>query len=151
MRALFKGVGKFSRYDRLEGFESVTQITILDSLDIPSRLEEFSVLRDGWLEGHGVVPRSEGIKWLSNIFDQYFPDDLILPYLYPTEDGQIQAEWSIKFNEISLEINLETHQGHWHCLNMNTQIDESQTLNLDNKEQWDWIAEKIKALNGGSR
>lgn len=122
----------------------------LHALDIPARLDEFRDMKDGWLEGEGVAPSLEGLDWLATGFDRYFPDDLPLPYLYPTPEGGVQAEWSLSENEISLEIDLVTHQGAWHRLEMNTHADDVQELKLDDNG-WAWIVAEIrKMVEGGA-
>ena len=121
------------------------------ALDIPARLDEFRDMKDGWFEGEGVAPSLEGLDWLATGFDRHFPDDLPLPYLYPTPEGGVQAEWSLSENEISLEVDLVTHHGAWHRLNMNNQADDVQELNLDDDNGWAWIVAEIrKMVEGGA-
>jgi len=149
LRVLLKGIGKFSGDGRLLGIESVESINILDPLDVPARLNELSYLKDGWLEGEGIAPREEGLNWLGGIFDQHFPDDLPLPHIYPTAEGNIQVEWSLEPYEPTLEINLEDHTGEWHCLNMNTDEEDTKALNLNETVAWEWIIASIRQFIGG--
>ncbi len=114
------------------------------ALDIPARLDEFRDMKDGWLEGEGVAPNPDGLDWLAATFDRHFPDDLPLPYLYPTPEGGVQAEWSLLANEISLAMDLVTRQGAWHRLDMNTNADEARKLNLDDVEGWTWVVAEIR-------
>ena len=149
-RVLLQGVGKYDRQNRLVGVELFEHISLLDPLDIPARLNEFRDLKDGWLEGDGVAPSLEGLDWLAAGFDRHFPDDLPLPYLYPTPEGGVQAEWSLSENEISLEVDLVTRQGAWHQLDMNTNADEARKLNLDDVKGWTWVVAEIrKMVKGG--
>ncbi len=119
------------------------------ALDIPARLDEFRDMKDGWLEGEGVAPSLEGLDWLAAGFDRHFPDDLPLPYLYPTPEGGVQAEWSLSENEISLEVDLVTHHGAWHRLKINNQADDVQELNLDDDNGWAWIVAEIRNMVEG--
>lgn len=148
-RVLLKGIGKYDQQNRLIGVESFEHISLLYSLDIPTRLDEFRDLKDGWLEGEGVAPSPDGLDWLTETFDRYFPDDLPLPYLYPTPEGGVQAEWSLSANEISLEVDLVTRQGAWHRLDMNTNADDARTLNLDDFEAWTWVVVEIRKMVEG--
>ena len=149
-RVLLEGVGRHNRSGRLLGFDSIEHVSILDALDIPARLDELRFLKDGWLEGRGQAPSHEGLDWMLQAFGQYYPDDLQLPFLYPTEEGEIQVEWSHGPNEVTLEIDLGTHSGRWHALNMKTDGDESRTLTLDNAADWEWMVEQIRQMAGGT-
>ena len=115
-RILVHGIGRFSRDRKLQQFEKVEDVMPLDALDVPSRIDELRQLKDGWLEGSGLAPRSEHLDWFAAAFERHYPDDLPLPRIYPTESGDLQAEWSLARDEVSLEINLSSHQASWHAL-----------------------------------
>lgn len=148
-RVLLQGVGKFDRSQRLQAFESLEHISMLHPRDVPARLDELRSLQDGWLEGKGVALPDDGLDWLSAAFDQHFPDDLPLPLVFPTAEGGVQAEWSIKPYELSLEIDLTKHAGDWHGLNLQSDVDTTKQLNLDTIQAWEWIARQIRTLSGG--
>ena len=119
------------------------QINRLDPLDIRGRLDELRRLEDGWLDGVGIAPGSDELEWLAAGFDRHYPDDLPLPYLYPTVEGGVRAEWSLSDFEISLEVNLVTHRADWHRLNQETHTDDTRELELDNENDWTWIASAL--------
>ncbi len=148
-RVLLQGVGKFNRQNRLQGFESIEHVSILDALDIPARLDELRSLKDGWLDGDGKSPSAEGLDWLSDAFEQRYPEDLVLPHLYPTAQGGVQAEWSLPPFEVSLEIDLVSHTGQWHSLDVQNGIEEGVELDLNNDSSWIQIAKEVKAKAGG--
>lgn len=135
-KVIIQGIGKYNRQNRLISMESIEHINLLDPLDVSERLDELNKLNDGWLDGEGLAPNHEGLDWLSNCFNRCFPDDLPLPYIYPTAEGGIQAEWPLPPYDASLEISLMTHQGEWHCLNLNTCEEETYTFNLDDNSDW---------------
>ncbi len=145
-RVLLKGIGKFDRNERLQGFESIEHINILDDLDVPARLDELRELREGWLEGKGKVPTAESLDWFASAFEHNFPDDLPLPFIYPTPEGGIQAEWSLDSYEVTWEIDLDQHKSEWHALNMQTDDEVLQSLDLDKPKDWKWIADQIRQL-----
>lgn len=146
VRVLLQGIGRFNRAKRLLSFDSIEQVSILNPLDISAQLDELRLMKNGWLEGEGLAPPREGLDWLSQVFDDHYPENLPLPYLYPTEEGGVQAEWSFKQNEVSLRIDLGNHAGGWHALNMETDADDSCTLDLDNVEDWNWIGTQIQRM-----
>jgi hypothetical protein len=149
-RVLVQGVGRFSRGGRLQSFESVEHVTLLDPLDVPARLDQLRVLKDGWLDGKGSAPGAAGLDWLSQTFSESFPDDLRLPFLYPVAEGGIQAEWSLPPYEITLEIDLISHQGDWHELDLETEAEKVKELQLGEPDGWQWLAERLRQLPGGS-
>ncbi len=148
-RVLIQGIGKFSRQNRLLGFESIEHLSLLDPLDVPARLDELRSLGDGWLEGRGIAPSAAGLDWLAACFDRHYPDDLPLPHVYPTADGSIQAEWSLAGNDVSLEVDLHTHGADWHRLHLATNAEDAREVSLDNDQDWAWLAGEIRSLVGG--
>lgn len=148
-RVLLQAVGKFDRSSKLQAIESIEHISILNSLDVSARLEELQELKDGWLDGKGIAPIASGLNWLSEEFDKHFPDKLPLPLIFPTAEGFVQAEWSIQSNEISLEIDLMKHSGHWHALDLTSDDEKSVTLEFDTPGAWDFIIGEIEKFAEG--
>jgi hypothetical protein len=140
--------GRFNRANRLQGIESVEHISILDPLDIGVRIEELKLLERGWLNGKGLPPPPAGLDWLAGVFDREFPADLPLPYLYPTAEGGVRAEWCNKPYELSLEIDLKAKVGTWHALNLDDDTENARPLKLDDTTGWDWLAEEVRRLVG---
>lgn len=148
LRVSIRGVGRFNRTKCLEEFESVEHITILDSMDLAARIDEFRSLKNGWLDGKGVSPKSQHLDWLTDQFEMYFPDDLPIPYLYPTAEGGVQAEWRIEPHELTLEIVFPEKRGYWHGLNTITDDDFEREIDLADIEGWRWIAEQLRTMRG---
>jgi hypothetical protein len=149
-RVLLQGIGRFSRNDRLLGFESIEHVSILDLLDISARLDDLRLLQPGWLEGQGEPPAQEGLDWLSSVFNQQYPDDLPLPFLYPTAEGGIQAEWSLAKTEVTFAIDLTSHVGQWHALRMDVGAEETRELNLGDTNDWQWLIEQLQRMVGAA-
>ncbi len=139
MKVILNGLGKYNKNDKLEGFERIEHITIIDSLDVSERIEEISKLEDGWLNGEGKSPAKENLIWFTNIFEDNFKSSLALPYLYPTIDGGLQAEWSSLKSDISLKINLETKTAIIHILDLSNDNEFENTYNVSTKENWESI------------
>ncbi len=113
---------------------------------VANRLEEFYALQDGWLDGEGRAPGREGLDWFASTFDNHYPKDLPLPYLYPTAEGGIQVEWTMGVYEISLDVDLEVKQAEWQDLNMATDKEVDKTLNLTEENDWSWLVDRLCAL-----
>ncbi len=99
-------------------------------LDVATQLTDLARLEDGWLDGEGRAPDRVALAWLAERFERCWPHDLPPPYLYPTVEGGVQAEWSIAPYEISLEIDLSARTGEWHALNLETGTEETRTCDL---------------------
>jgi len=147
-RVIIQGVATFSRNSRLQRLDTVEHVSLLDRNDIPTRLEELRSLQAGWLDGKGAAPTDDGLEWLSRGFESYYPDDLPLPYLYPTGEGGVQAEWSLGSHEISLDISLGSRRGEWHSLALDADREDEVTLDLNAAADWSWVAGEIRRLAG---
>lgn len=118
----------------------------MNALKFGVQLNDLRELQDGWLDGEGIKPPTDGLQWLRHNFECNYPDGLPLPHLYPTENGGIQAEWSLGPNEVTLDVDLETHLGEWHLLNVESDEVVERTLNFDDDADWRWLVERINAL-----
>lgn len=136
-----RGIGRFGRNDKLLKIESVDQIELLDKLDIPERLLELRQLAPGWHDGRGDVLDKEGLSWLEEAFLNNYDDaGLPLPWLYPTLEGNVQAEWTIGDFEVSLEIRLADKRGEYQAVRIGTDEEIDQEFDLNDPASW-------KALN----
>ena len=119
---------------------------LLDPLDVPTRLDEFREMQDGWLEGDGLAPDHAGLDWLADSFDRYYPDNVPLPYTFPTPEGSVEMEWSFGAQSVILEIDLEKGLGDWLRFDKETDEEDSHTLDLSNSVGWGWIVGEIRRL-----
>jgi hypothetical protein len=124
--------------------------TLLDPLDVPTRLEGLKALRNGWLNGRGIAPVPAGLDWLALEIKTRYPEELPLPYVYPVAEGGVRLEWSITPHEVSLEIDLSQKSGEWHALNLDTDVDESRTLNLVDAAAWAWMIHRLSEMVGAT-
>lgn len=113
--------------------------------NVPSRLKELTALQDGWLNGEGKALDKKGIRWFVGMFEKFFPDDLPLPYVYPTVEGNIQLEWTFGTRELSLEVDLKSHRGEWIVVEVKTGEEEEQyEIDLDKIEEWEKVCSSIR-------
>lgn len=115
---------------------------------IQVRLEELKALRDGWLDGRGLAPSASGLEWLAKEFEARYPEELPQPYIYPEAEGGVRLEWSLGPQEVSLDMDLARKAGNWHTLNLETDEEESKTLDLGDEAGWDWLTGRLAALDG---
>lgn len=67
------------------------------------RLEELSLLKDGWYDGHGFAPSSLSIDKAKLITDELSKLNVKL-YIYPLADGGISIEFSSVYLNFDIEI-----------------------------------------------
>lgn len=142
--------GRFDRDRRLKGIESVDQVVVIDPLDVRARVEELKLLRHGWLDGEGRIAPPTGLDWIASAFEERYPDDLRLPYLFPTPGGGVLAEWSLAPWSLSLEIDSGLKRGDWHALNLDTEAESEKELDLASAGDWTWLAEQVRSTGGAA-
>ena len=158
-RAQVKGMGVYRRGE-LEYLTQVDDISLLHPLDVPARLDEFRDMKDGWADGmqhpsdwgsgYGKAPSHEGLDWLADKFTSEYPDDLPLPRAYPTPEGGIQMEWRLGRYDISLEVDFENRIGEWNWVDLNSEDEGENALNMDDRNDWQWVAVELRRFIGGA-
>ena len=131
--------------------ERSTAVGTLDShalLAFRSRIEELKSLSAGWLDGKGVPPDHAGLDWLLASVERVDTSEIPAPYLFPTPEGRVLAEWSLKRWSPSLEIDLAAKRGHWHALNLDTDEERTREIDLANPDNWRWLASQIRDMSG---
>jgi hypothetical protein len=89
----------------------------------------------------------EKLTWLADMFDAHFDADLPLPYLYPTAEGGVQAEWTMNDREVSLEINFETRQAEYQALNLKDDSCSEFTFSLNDRDGWSHLTSELRQLD----
>lgn len=149
---LIQGIAKKDRQGQFKAFESIEDVTALDPLDVTLRLESLSKLHDGWLDGTGLAPDKEQLKRLAAAFETRFDPELPLPYLYPTPEGGVQAEWSLNEGawSVTLEVALQDMEAEYQAMNLRTQQSEDQTFPLSTEDGWTALNQALGRLNSPS-
>lgn len=145
---LIQGIAQRDRADRIKGFESIEHITPLDPLDTTLRLEQIAKLKDGWMDGKGRAPASGKLAWLTEAFETYFSTELPLPYLYPTAEGGVQAEWRLHDWSITLEMNLDTQEGEYQALNLKNHASKDLQFRLAEDSGWKQLNRALAEIDG---
>jgi hypothetical protein len=70
--------------------------------------------------------------------------------VYPTPEGGIRLEWSLQPNEIAVDIDLSAGIGGFHSLNLASDEEHEESLDLDESSGWDFLAKKIRQVAGES-
>ncbi len=150
-RIAVQGIGRYRKgADRLLGIDSVEHVTLLDPLDVPARLDELRMLRDGWLDGQGTAPSPAQLDWLSEWFSTSFPDELPLPLTFPTVEGGVRFEWAIGRVDASVDINLQGREGYWHSHDSAAADSNEAQVDLSTEAGWKSLAARVQQLCKGS-
>jgi len=107
LRVCAAGVGAFDTLDRLVRLLTVKDLSyaededLREKLDIDRRLAALAELEPGWLDGVGAPIPPRTLVRLADLLKVAERDGLPRPYLYPTPEGEVQAEWSFMGAEVS--------------------------------------------------
>lgn len=141
------GTGTFSVHDnRLQKIKSVSGILLLEPLDVSVQIDKLKKLNDGWLDGEGKAPDHEALSRFMQTWDTYWVDSLPLPYIYPTPEGGIQAEWSIERYAISLEIEFPSQKSYYHQIHLDTKKDLDMDLDLTDQVGWETLKKTLQQV-----
>lgn len=133
------------QFDQPKNIENISRVEFLDPLDITARIEELSLLRDGWLDGDGVVPSKDRLAQFVQNWSTHWPNHLPLPYLYPTPVGGLQAEWSSNAISTSAETDPACRVANLLVVRNDTgDIEYEATLDLDTDSGWETLEQWVE-------
>lgn len=131
--------------DNRKRIEQVTRIEPLDALDVPARLEGLGLLRDGWLDGEGAKPPTAGLAWLAKSWTEHWPEDIPLPYVYPTPAGGVQLEWSMPTSSVSVDIDITKRVADvLMSRTVNGDVVEELAVDLSTPQAWELLAKAVR-------
>ena len=149
INVLVVGIGRFDRSDTLKFVESVDQFVILDPLDVGARLDLLKNLKPGWLDvDQGKQLSSERLEALTSLFEKYYGNDLTPPFLFPTEEGNVQAEWQTESYNITLEVDLETLDSELLLADRHGDNDVEMEISLSDAEGWKQLNKELVGYIG---
>ncbi len=142
-----KGTGIFNGNDKILGIEEIESVDILDKFDVSLRMNSLSKLKDNWYEGTGKAPQKNLLLKFNDFFDTYFDNNLPLPAIFPTLEGNIQLEWKYNHKNIILEIELDSLFSNFYYYNDKNETDEiEKTFLLNSKEGWTILNSLMKTI-----
>lgn len=145
-RVSINGIGKFNKNSKLIKIQQIDEVALLDKTDVGFRLEEISQLKEGWYEGQGSSFDSDFLNWLTGKLETQLNVDAISTYIFPAIDGDIQIEWSSTVYEVSLKINSNNKKGTFHKLNLITDEDLINELDLEDDSQWTSLNNELEKI-----
>ena len=143
-KVLIHGSGEHKPEQQIATLDTIYDITELNPLDVPFQLGNLRNMQNGWLDGDGIAPLKEGLDWLADQFDANFPNNLLLPHVFPTLEGGVEMEWSHGRNAIFLEIDLVSHKGDWLWFKRDSDESYEKELDLNDFDSWKWLVDEIR-------
>ncbi|MBF8378458.1 hypothetical protein IW967_11385 [Alicyclobacillus mali] len=120
--------------------------------ELQAQLDKLLKLRNGWLDGEGRAPNKQRLKRLFQMLDAMYLMGPLLPYVYPTPDGNVQIEWTIGRSEWSMEVDLNTYRGKLYGVRLDTdeEVDggEYNLAHQSDRERLWWV---LSSANHASR
>jgi hypothetical protein len=136
-KVLISGIGNYDKQDKLQSIIKVDSVTVLSSLDVASRLEEFLTLEAGWMDGDGNAFNKSDLDWLTERFESNFNSDTLIPFAFPTADGGIQFEWKSGPKDMTVDVTLNDKKAYLHYLDSSINEDFERELDLNSQNGWD--------------
>lgn len=108
-RVQISGMGEFSAKGVLIRFTAVDQTSLAsDAPSIELQFARLGDLKPGWFDQESPAIDRLLLRNIQELLSKLMVDmDIPTPYLYPTPQGGIRAEWSAGDEEISLEASLD--------------------------------------------
>jgi hypothetical protein len=128
------GIGAYDSADHLQKIVSVASLETYRNHAIWAKLDEISLLDDGWFEGGGQGPDIQSLAYVSQQMVKSYPEKLSLPQIFPTQDGNLLLEWAAA-GEPSLDICLANMQASFHAFD-STGNDLEQDFVLTDDDGW---------------
>ena len=131
---IVKGVGTFNAWDRLKRILSTESSEVVKNFEIANRLDELARLTPGWFDGVGLVPDKDRLAQFAEQLTASYPDDLALPAIFPTQDGNLLLEWDAVGNP-SLDVRLADYSASYHAFD-DDGADIERDFGLDGESGW---------------
>ncbi|MDR3087257.1 MAG: hypothetical protein LBU45_04825 [Azoarcus sp.] len=88
-----KGVATYDSWERLQRVISTDSLEVIRNYPIVTRFDELAALEDGWYDGEGLAPDKENLATIAEYLTGAYPEDLPLPAIVPTPEGDLLLEW----------------------------------------------------------
>lgn len=123
----------------------MTDVRADEELDVQARIEQLSLLRDGWLDGDGLAPARTGLAWFASAWQSHWPSELPPPHLYPAPSGGLEAEWTVGETSLSAGIDLSARRAVLMMVNTRSgDIAIDQSIDLALNQGWHTLTECLR-------
>jgi hypothetical protein len=108
------GVGAYDVHGALQKVLKVRSVDVQPDYQIAGRLDQLGSLVTGWHEGGGVALDGDRLAAIYGGLVGQYPEDLPLPAIAPTPEGDLLFEWSVA-REPSLDVRLADSTAAFHA------------------------------------
>jgi hypothetical protein len=143
----FSGMGWWSPGWHLQRLEVIEGFKHVGPLNFQAQVDSILALENGWLDGLGLAPPKPALRTFEDFFLTYYPDDLPVPSICPTEDGGVQLEWGYGIDHI-LTVDLSMLVADWVGV---TEADDREQLDIRTRATWEFIASSIRQASDASK
>jgi hypothetical protein len=143
-RVRVSGWGSYDRDERLERVLRVDEIAILDEEDeddsgppapIDMQFEKLKALLPGWYEPETPALSPEGLERVRRFLHAVLDGtDLTRPYLYPTPDAGVSAEWSFPDWEVGAIFDREGQRVELHATHLRSAAGSAEEIKLSHAD-----------------
>jgi len=109
-----KGVASYDSWDRLHKVVTVESLEVIKNYPLATQFDDLAQLEAGWHNGSGKAPEHGKLKIIAQKLIDFYPEQLLLPTIVPTQDGNLLLEWDAE-GDPSVDINLETMRASFHA------------------------------------
>lgn len=114
--------------------------------DVQTRLANFSSLERGWYDGDdGETFDKQQLEWLASKLTEHLATNV--PHLYPTVNGDVEAEWGFGNWCVSVEIELAKQVGYLNAINVETKEEREFDFQLATDQDWRKLADEINWIS----
>ncbi len=133
-QVVVKCIASYDSYERLQSVDQVEAISLQANYEIATKLDALASLEDGWYDKLGKAPSKDALTEVTRMMVHLYPEDLKLPAIVPTPEGNILLEWN-QAGEPSVDIDLATRVAEFHAFGPNEE-DIEQSFVLKDEAAW---------------
>ncbi|MNL55538.1 hypothetical protein D3C87_1789590 [compost metagenome] len=140
------GVAAYDSWEHLQKVITVESFEVVKNYEMALRFDDLSQLKDGWFEGMGYALNQEKLSLVAEKLVGAYPDRLLLPAIFPTQEGNLLLEWDA-VGVPSLDIQLDSLHSSYHAFDA-AGGDVERDFDLANDKEWgemySFLGENIK-------
>jgi len=135
-RVRLVGTGRYDAEDQLERIEELADVSLVEegqlaAEDLKARFDELGALGKGWVDGDGKALDRQGLAKVKGVLlELHEREDVPIPYVYPTPEGRLHAEWTVGLWELSASIDLAGGEAELDALDTETGAGTEATANI---------------------
>lgn len=137
----FTAVGAYDSWDNLQKVVSADSFEVQFNYEIAAKFDEIRSLQDGWFDGAGKAIDPDRLDAVADIFIQNYPENISLPTIVPTPEGDLLLEWPLN-SQPTADIYLSESRADFHFFHADFS-DEERSFQLITRDDWIVFFEQI--------